>query len=708
MSSEPGSHNEINGDVAGSSVQAGRIDGDVHINLHPSAPKPVVPSQLPAGTRAFVGRAGELAALTAALENSCTDPVIQVISGIAGAGKTELALHWAKRITHRFPDGQLYVNLRGFDPGGTPMWPAEAVRGFLDALEISSDRIPLTLDAQAAKYRSELAGKRMLILLDNARDAEQVRPLLPGSAAADCAVVVTSRDRLDSLTDGTARLVPLGAMTPSEAKDLLIERLGAERVESEPKAVSELIDRCAHLPLALTLVAAHQTQWECPLDALVAELREEQDRLYFLDDNRADGIRAVFSWSYRALTPQAASMFRLLGLHSGPVVSLPAAAALAGVPVKHARASLAELTREHLLEERGFRRYAFHDLLRSYAAERVAEDEPESRRRAAVRRVLDHYLHSALAADRYLAPHRSRITVAAPPDDVSLAPVTSDERALGWFITEHATLLAAVETAVRHGLDVHAWQLPWSLATYFERKGHWHDWIGTQTTAVSAATHLGDRPAQARTHLIAARAAARLDRLNIADAHLEQALALYTERGNRLGLARSHITVSWVRELQRRFPDAVWHAAASLELFRAVGNRSGEARALDQLGWEQALSGDCRSGLMNCERALELFIELEHRSGQADCEDSLGYINHRLGNYVRAIKHLQRSVALSQELGDAHTEAVSRDRLGDTYLALGEQAEARKTWQLALATLEDLAAPEEARVRDKLRRLAPR
>jgi tetratricopeptide (TPR) repeat protein len=707
MNSDAGGHNKIDGAIAAPVVQAGSVNGG--INFHLPVPPPVVPHQLPAAVPQFVGRTEELAELTACLDGStATASLIHVISATAGTGKTTLAVRWAHQVSERFPDGQLYVNLRGFDPTGTPMLPAEAVRGFLDAFGVPSERIPVALDAQAAMYRSLLADRRVLVVLDNARDAEQVRSLLPGSTK--CLVLITSRDRLHSLiVKEGARLIRLTTMTEIEAKELLACRVGAGRVAAEPEIVRELIDRCVRLPLALVLVAARAIiNPGFPLEALAEELRDEHDRLDVLDAGDAHvGVRAVFSWSYHALSPQAATLFRLLGLYSGPSISLPATAALAGVPVAEARLLLAELTKAHLLEEPHPKRYAFHDLLRSYAAELVGEEEPEPRRRAAVQRMLDFYLHTALTADRLLAPHRGRAVVPAVHPDPPLIKIDGEQQALDWFAAEHFALLAAIETANSQGVDTHAWSLAWSATTYFERKGHWRDWMATQKAAVSATVRLGDRSAEARAHRLASRAAIRLGHHEEAATHLQQALALYEELGSKLGLARTHIAFSWVRELQQRFSEAVAHAADSLELFRAVGNLAGEARALDQLGWEQALSGDCEQGRINCERALELFVQLDHRPGQADCQDSLGYINHQLGFYDRAVGHLHQSIAICRELGDHYTEAIARSRLGDTYLVLGEHAKARNTWQIALTALEQLSVPEADTVRANLEKLSP-
>lgn len=673
--------------------------------------KEPVPQQLPAAVAHFSGRADELARLTGLLrghDQRGGTVVISAIGGTAGVGKTTLAVHWAHQVIERFPDGQLYINLRGFDPTGEPMQPGEAVRGFLEAFEIPPERIPVSFEAQTALYRSLLAERRVLVVLDNARDTEQVRPLLPGSPT--CLVLITSRDQLRGLVarEG-AQAFSLKVLTEREATDLLARRLGRERVETEREAVRELIERCARLPLALVLVAARAATYpDCPLGMLVDELRDEQERLDALDaDDPGSGPRAVFSWSYCALTPPAAALFRLLGLHVGQSIGVPAVAALAGVRNLQAKKLLVELTRVHLLEEPIPGRYEFHDLLRSYAAELAAYEDPESHRQTAVQRVLDFYLHTGFAADRCLAPQRGRIALDTPHPDVLPHKIADHTQALSWFIIERSTLLAVIEYATAHGFDRHAWQLAWTLVTFFERQGHWPDWLATQRIAVAAAARLGDQAAQARAHRLLSRAAIRLGRYTEAADHLQQAITLYQELGNQLGQARTHMVFSWVRELQERYAEAVSHAEQSLTLFRTLGHRAGEARALEQLGWEQALLGDHEQGHIHCQRALDLFQELDHRPGQADTLDSLGYIYHHLGQHTQAITHYEKSIAMSQELDDHHTEATTYTRLGDTYLVLGDHSAAQNVWQQALTILDRVSPPDADDVRTKLAALTP-
>src|SRR5215469_7699560 len=410
-----------------------------------------VPAQLPAAVPAFTGRGAELASLDAiapwAAPMGAARPaavVISAVSGTAGVGKTALAVHWAHRVAGQFPDGQLYVNLRGFDPGGAALDPGQALHGFLDAFGVPATRIPDDLAGRSGLFRSVLAGKRVLVVLDNARSAEQVRPLLPGSPG--CLAIVTSRDQLTGLvaTEGASLLV-VDLLTAADARDLLARRLGPDRVAAEPEAAERIITACARLPLALTIAAARAaTSPRFRLAAIAAELRGASSALDPFDgDDRATDVRAVFSWSYRALTAPAARMFRLLGLHPGPDIAAAAAASLAAIPMAQARPLLAELTRAHLLTEHQPGRYASHDLLRAYAGELARAHDDQAAQDAAVSRVLDHYLHSTCQASTLMEPFHP-IMVSPPQPGVIAGELATAEDAMAWFTSEQATLLAAV------------------------------------------------------------------------------------------------------------------------------------------------------------------------------------------------------------------------------------------------------------------------
>jgi transcriptional regulator with XRE-family HTH domain len=437
----------------------------------------VVPRQLPADVDGFIGRTAEMTTLNRLLGNheepGSRPMVITALIGTAGVGKTALAVHWAHTVAHHFPDGQLYVDLRGYHPSAAPMETADAVRGFLDALGVPPARVPSTPDAQAALYRSILADKRVLVVLDNARDSEHVRLLLPGSAT--CLVVTTSRDQLTSLiATNTARPLVLDLLEPEEARELLAHRLTTHQIEAETRAADQIIASCARLPLALAIAAARAASSpRLSLDTLAAQLRQTLSSLDALavGDPYAD-TRAVFSWSYRGLSNAAARLFRLLGQHHGPDIALTAAASLAGQPTHQTQTSLAELCRAHLLIEHRPSRYTFHDLLRAYAAELAHHHDSSTEIRNALHRALDHDLHTAHTAATLINPDREPIHLPKAQTGTVINQLTDHDQAMTWLTDEHTTLLAAINQANTIGLDTHAWQLAWTLSDFLNCEGN--------------------------------------------------------------------------------------------------------------------------------------------------------------------------------------------------------------------------------------------
>ncbi|GAB3434972.1 helix-turn-helix domain-containing protein [Flindersiella endophytica] len=459
-----------------------------------------VPRQLPIDPLYFVGRTADISALSDALlttSNEDTAVRLAAVTGTAGVGKTALVVHWAHRVADNFRDGQLYLDLRGFDPGRSALGPDEAVRALLDAFGVPPAQIPVGLPAQAALWRSVVVGRRVLIVLDNARDEEQVRPLLPGSSAC---VVVISRDQLSGLVAAEgAYPLTLGLLRPEEARELLSRRLGEDRLAEQPAAVDELIRRCAGLPLALAVMAARAANHPSfGLESLAVELKDEQGCLDAFDSgDPATNVRAALSWSYHTLGPSAARMLRLLGLHPGPEVSVPAAASLAGVNTREARSALAELARAHLLTEQAPGRYSSHDLLHCYAAELSASVESAGQRDAAVRRLLDHYLQTANNAGKVLYPHRASIRLVLPEPSVVAENFVNRQHASAWFAIEQAALLSAIQMANRGGFDRHAWQLAWTFMLFLDGQGYWDNLAAAERTALPSAERLGDPVAQA-------------------------------------------------------------------------------------------------------------------------------------------------------------------------------------------------------------------
>lgn len=683
------------------------LRADASLDL-PPRPAVTVPRELPADITGFVGRAEQLQALDEMLPDS-SPVVISAIAGSGGVGKTTLAVHWAHQVADRFPDGQLYVNLRGFDPADAPVSAADATRRLLDSLGVAPQRIPAGMEAQTALYRSLLAGKRMLVVLDNARDAEQVRSLLPGSPT--CLVVLTSRNRLASLVaTSSARSLMLDVLTDAEARRLLETRLGAGRVAAEPQAVEEIVARCVRLPLALAIVAARATTHpELSLTALAAELAGARNRLdaFGSDDDPLTDLRAVFSWSYRQLSVGAARLFRLLGLHPGPDISEPAAASLAGLPLDQAKLLLRELTRAHLITEHTPTRYTFHDLLRAYAGEQAHSHDAETDRGAAIHRVLDHYIHTAQAADRLLDRAREPITLVPPVLGVAPESVVDYEQAMIWFNAEHQVLVAAVRHAAANGLDTQTWQLARTLITFLDRQGHWESQAAVHHLALDAARRLADREMQAFAHNGLALAYTRLGRYEDAYTHRFHALDLHRQVGNCTGQAQTHMGTGWLLQLQGRCTEGLDHARQALDLYQAAAHRVGQANALNVVGWCHAQLGEYQQALAYCEQALTRLQELGDNSGEADTWDSIGSAHHHLGQHDRAITSYQNAIQLYRDLGHRSYEAETLTRLGDTHQTAGNHDGARIAWQQALAIYTKLDHTEAGQVRAKLEQLNP-
>jgi tetratricopeptide (TPR) repeat protein len=697
-------------------VEAAILRQDPALDAPRSATVPLVsvrvpvPAQLPSALSAFAGRDAELAILDTLLpvaDEADSGPpaavIIAVLSGTAGVGKTTLAVQWAHRVSTRFPDGQLYVNLKGFGPDGEALDPSEAVRGFLEAFGVPVTRIPADLPGQAGLFRSLLAGRQVLVVLDNARDVEQVRPLLPGSPG--CLALVTSRNRLTGLVASEgAYPVALDLLPAADARDLLIGRLGSIRVTSEPAAADDIIARCARLPLALTIAAARAaTSASFPLAVFAAELREATHALDPFDGgDLATDIRAVFSWSYGALSAAAARLFRLLGLHPGPDIGLAAAASLAALQPDQARAPLAELTRAHLVAEHAPGRYACHDLLRSYAAELAQAHDSQQVRDAAVHRLLDHYLHTARNASMVIEPHFEPPAPMPAQPGVSPGRPGTAEDAMSWFQAEHAILLAAVLLAADTGHGGHAWRLAWMLSPSFLRRGSWTDNTRAQHAALAAARRTGDAAGEAHAQHGLALGYARSGRFGDAYPLFQGALRQFEAIGDRISQAMIHVSMAWLSEREQRPADALSHAMRALELFRAAGHLPGQAMILNDIGFCHALLGDYQQAIRYCEQALDASRAAGERIWEAATWDSLGYIHHQLGEHEQAVTCYQRAVDLYRELADRFNEADTLDHLGDVQLSTGNVEAARRTWSCALLIYDEIDHPDGDRVRAKL------
>jgi tetratricopeptide (TPR) repeat protein len=542
----------------------------------------------------------------------------------------------------------------------------------------------------------------MLVVLDNARDADQVRALLPGSRG--CLAVITSRTILSGLVAAEgARPVVVDVFEPVEARQMLAARLGGERLAAEPAAVDEIVARCASLPLALAVTAARAaTHPGFPLAALAAELRAGSDLDALGGDDPTTDVRAVFSWSYRQLSEPARRLFRLLGLAPGPDVTVPAAASLAGLPTGRTGALLAELAGACLVTEQAPGRYGFHDLLRVYAIELTDGSDTTEVRHAALHRLLDHYLHSACAADRLLDPHRDPITIPAAGSGVVVLEHADHEHAMRWLTNELAGLLAAIDRSATAGFHAYAWQLAWAVAYFLERRGHWEPWTSAQRTALASARRLGDPAGQAHAHRSLGRVHVHLDRVTEAIAHLRDAQRLYHAAGDPAGEARVHFDLCWIHGRQGEHRVLLKHARRAFELFLGIGHRSGQARALNNIALGHNYGGDHEEALSAGEQALRLNQEAADQYGSADTLDTLGHAHQGLGHHAESIACYEQAAELYRDLGNRWAEADTIARLGDAHLAAGAAAAAHDAWWRAVTILDELGHPDAETVRAKL------
>jgi tetratricopeptide (TPR) repeat protein len=653
----------------------------------------VVPRQLPAAPARFVGRAHELRRLDETiglLDGSGQAPVVWLITGCGGIGKSSLAAYWAHRAAGDFPDGQLYVDLEGFSRAARPVRIDEAIRGFLQALGVAYADLPESADAQAALYRSVLAGKRVLVLLDNALDADHVRALIPGGPG--CAAVVTSRSTLEGLVvSAGARVINVDVLSQAESRELITRRLGADRARAEAGAVAELARSCGGLPLALAIVAARAAaRPTVPLTAVAAEIGR-QSRLDALETSEeASSIREVLSWSYRQLSQPAARMFRLLGLHPGPSTSIAAAASLGGIDQLAAHRAIAELTQAHMLSEHVSGRFFCHDLLHAYAAEKAAADEDGSVREAATRRLVDHYLHSAATAARVLYPSPDPLELDPMEPGALPEPLNARRAALAWLRAEHRVLLAVIEAAAAAGLEDRAWKLAAVLTDYLDREGHWHDLAAVGRLAIAAARRSGDQHGEAHAHLALGTAYLRFGWHDTARRHLLRAIAQFCDGDARARRARCHVVLGRVLADQGLHARARIEAEHALELYRAARHRVGEATALGDLGSYLATLGDHATAVAFCRSAVYLHREVGNRAEEAHAWNHLGFAMHKIGDEAAATDCYRRALDLLQEVSDRPERAAILTRLGDTYRTTGNRELARAAWRQALTILDRL------------------
>ncbi|RLP94572.1 BTAD domain-containing putative transcriptional regulator [Micromonospora sp. CV4] len=654
------------------------------------------PAQLPADHPYFVGRHSVVAAAKELLAGDRPATAL-VIDGMPGVGKTTFAVHLAHQLAARYPDGQLHADLRGFDSGDSVMTPAEALRGFLWSLGVAPAAIPAELHAQAGLYRSILAERRMLILLDNCRDWDQIRHLLPGTGGS--LVIATSRRRITGVA-GPAGTHPLhlDLLTDAEARELLTRRLG-DAAAVDPDAVNEIIARCGRLPLALALVATRSVgRPGLSLPAVAGELAEADGRLAGFGDGHAD-LESIFSWSYRALTPEAGRLFRLLPLHPAGGLSTEAAAALGGLSLRSARGLLAELGAQ-LLVVPVDGRWGMHDLLRAYAVELGEEHDDAAERDAAVERVHDHYQLSAYAAHLPLLP---QVPLARPEPSgrgITGRGFTDRADAMAWFAAEQRVLTDIVARATERGRPRAAWQIALAMQNFFQDTAQFTQWAEVVSAGLATA---GDDPAaRALLHRSLAGACYFLADLDRGLSHLEHARALFDRLGRRAEQGHVENNIAEIRLDQRRYPEAIRHAEAARKLFRAEGNVRGATNALLVIARAQGWLGRHGTALVMFVEARRQFEALGDLHGLGTTQTWLAHTYSMIDDLPHAMATWQQAIDTFRGARAPHHTAEVLVAIGDFHSANGDPALAGRAWSEALAELDGTDSPMARRIRDRL------
>ena len=673
-------------------------------------PRLAAPAELPHDLPGFIGRDAELSTLQALIGSA--DPVSRsmvtvAIDGMAGVGKTALAIHFAHCIIEGFPDGQLYVDLHGYHPH-QPQLPADDALGhFLRALGVDPRCIPPTTQQRAALYRTLLTGKRILIVLDNAAAADQVRPLLPGSPG--CLVLVTSRQRLIDLAvrDG-AHPITLDVFAPEESLTLLRRSIGV-RVEAELKAAAELARLCGHLPLAVRIAAERAAIHALdPLNKIAEDLAIECDRLDALtipDEKESTTVRAAFSWSYQALPGDVARTLRLLALHPGPDISIPAVGVLTDTAPADVRRNLDHLTVMHLLKESGPGRYRLHELVRIYATERAMTEESEAERMSAMQRLITWYLRTAIEADTILDPRRHHVPLDRTEMNIRPLLFSSTNQALDWCEAERANLVAAVDHAAASGSFAIAWKLPLALFGFFYLRKHWSDWLTTCEVGLTAAYNLDDTRAEAWALAGLGFAHYDLRQFNEAIDCLRKSETL----AGTVGEPWSHaVTLTGLGAALRdvsQYDDALGCLMRALSRWRKIGDRWGEATALHNLGDTFRKLHQFRKGITFFHQALAVRREIGDRYGEAWTLHDLGAAYQDLHRPDQATRYFTQALTIRREIGDRHGEARTLRHIGDIQCDVGAVTDAQQTWHQAFALFKDLGDPRAA---DVLARLSNR
>jgi tetratricopeptide (TPR) repeat protein/transcriptional regulator with XRE-family HTH domain len=666
------------------------------------------PRQLPWANPKFTGRTTEVKVLSDLLSRPAPTEVV-LIAGTAGVGKTALAVHLGHRIRDHFPDGCLYVDLRGFAPDSRQRMTAdEAVTGFLHALGVSPADLPPSAQARAARYRSELDGRRLLVVADNAYDLVELLPLLPGSPG--CAAIVTSRNQLDGLVAGGADVVCLELLSVSEARALLRRYLGTERVEQEPAAVDQLIGLSARLPLALTVIAARAAALpRLDLTDLAGELAHcvnapESGEPY-------GTVREALTWSYTYVSEPARRMFRLFGLHHGPDLSEPATAGLAGIPVGEAVNALGELAQVGLLEKGPGGRYTFHDLLRQFAAERAMHEEDECDRWAAIGRLHSWFLHTADAADRLINPRRLHVPL-GPRDAPPLAlffeagnPAQSRVKAIEWFELERANLLAVIQQAMDSGQYSLAWKLPAAMWGFLYLRKPLADWVRSHDMGLAAARRDGDLYGEAWTLYSLGTAHWIAGQHDRAIEHYEQALIRWRRIDHQWGEAMTLNNLAAARSCGGQPAEALGDFRQALGIRRQIGDERGQVQTIINIAETHSRLGDFGMADRQLRDALAMCRRIGYQYGQAMTLHDLGVAANGLGRPAEALAHLDAAAGLRHTIGDRQGEAESLHVAGKIHGDLGNTNGARQSWHRALRIFTDIDDPQAETVRQCLRTL---
>ena len=618
---------------------------------------------LPRDIRSFTGREPELRALVdaaAGVAESGGIVGIHAIGGMAGVGKTAFAVHAAHILAARFPAGQIFLPLHGHTPGHRPVDAVDALASLLLTVGIPAAQIPPGLEARMALWRDRLADRQLLLLLDDAADSEQVRPLLPGTAGS--LVLVTSRRHLTALED--AQVISLDILAPSEAAGLLVRLAGRPDLKTGDTVVEDIIRLCGYLPLAIGMLARqlhHHPAWTPA--GLASDLAEARDRLELMTVENLS-VNAAFDLSYQDLTESQQQGFRRLGLHPGMDIDAYAATALGGTTLAAARRQLDVLYDLYLITEPVRGRYRLHDLIREHARA-LAVTDPPAEADAAVSRLLDYYLHTARAAGRNLPRHTpatvSGVTVSPPADAPDLP---TRDTAVAWLNAERLNLNAAADYAALRNLSGHTTGIATAMHEFLRGHGHWDQAQALHQTACRTARRVGDRPGEAGALTDLGQVQQWTGNYTAAVASLTRALRLCRDLGSRLGEATALLQIGVIHYTIDEYPAATASLTQALELYRHLGNRQGEASALGGLAVVQALTGDLPSSAARHEQALELYREIGDLPGEARALIDLGAVQSATADYERATASLTRALQLNRDLENRPGEANALKNLG--------------------------------------------